>query len=183
MEVIVKKLTDESLMRRACEMTMHGKESKMTLEDMYFCEHSPTRTQEYWIEIYGLPSFVSTHFVRHKTGVEHFIMTNRDDRGGDGAASRWAEVNHAMALNAQTLIFMARKRLCKQAHDAARKVMLAIVEAMKDIDPALAEKLVPDCIYRGGCFELRPCGFMPRSNAYDIFKDKREKFFDEIKKN
>lgn len=184
MEVIIEKCTDEILMRKACETTINA-ESKMTLEKIYFCEHSPMRTQIFWVRLNDIPTFVSTHLVRHKIDVEHYVKSNREDRpaySGEGGG-RWHSVNHGMRISAQSLVNLARKRLCAQSHMATRKVMLAIVESMKDVDPALAEKLVPDCIYRGGCFELRPCGFMPRSNAYDIFKDKREKFFDEIKKN
>ena len=84
MEISIRKLTDEKLMQRACEMTMHGETSNMTLEKIYKCEHSPIRTQMFWIEVLGIPSFASVHFVRHKIGVEHFVSTNREDRGGNG---------------------------------------------------------------------------------------------------
>jgi hypothetical protein len=81
-EIIIKKLTDESVLRRACDMTRKPGmvPSQMTLEKIYRCEHSPIRTQQFWIELHGIETFVSVHLVRHKIGVEHYIESNRDDR-------------------------------------------------------------------------------------------------------
>lgn len=131
----------------------------MTLEKIYGCEHSPLRTQIFWVEMLGIPTFASTHFVRHKFGVEHFVSTNREDRGGDEEANRWTLVNHGMHINAQALINMARKRLCYKAHHEVRKIMEEIVNNMYMIDADLADRMVPECEYRNGCHELRPCGY------------------------
>ena len=158
MTVLVRKLTDESLMRRACEMTSKGKTSKMTLAKIYDCEHSPLRTQIFWVEMIGVASFISVHFVRHKVGVEHFVESNRDDRGGTDNVDRNTPVNHGMLVNAQALINMAKKRLCLKAHVEAVKAMQMIVEGVRKVDPDLAMFMVPDCQYRRGCHELRSCG-------------------------
>jgi hypothetical protein len=166
MKIVVKKLTDDSLMRRACEMTWkgNGKPSKMTLAKIYDCEHSPIRCILFWVEMTEIPSFVSTHFVRHKIGVEHFVQTNREDRGGEKEVTRHTPVNHGMLLNAQTLINMARKRLCRTASAETTAVMNAIKEDVSLIDPDLAERMVPEGIYRGGvCHELRGCGMCPKT--------------------
>lgn len=159
MEISIKKYTDEALMRRACEMTMHGASSNMTLEKIYECEHSPMRTQMFWVEMLDIPTFASVHFVRHKIGVEHFVTSNREDRGGKEETDRWTPVNHGMLINAQALINMARKRLCYKAHHEVRKIMEEIVNSMYMIDADLADRMVPDCEYRNGCHELRPCGY------------------------
>ena len=154
------KITDEALLRLACSFTIAA-ESKMTLDRIYKCEHSPMRTQLFTVEMYEIPTFVSVHFVRHKHGVEHFVKSNRDDRGGkDGG--RWEPVNHLMLVNAQALINMARKRFCYQAHSATVLVMAGIREAIELVDPDLARYMVPECEYRGGCHELRPCGYFER---------------------
>jgi hypothetical protein len=164
MEISVRKLTDEQLMRRACEMTWkgHGKQSKMTLAKMYDCEHSPMRTQLFWVEMRGVLSFVSVHFVRHKIGVEHFVESNREDRGGSGSVDRQTPVNHGMLVNAQALINMARKRLCCKAHKETRETMGEIKEAVRQVDPDLAEFMVPECKYRRGCHEPKSCGWWER---------------------
>ena len=159
MKIIIKKLTDESLMRRACEMTMARGSSKITLEKIYKCEHSPMRTQIFWVEMQDIYTFVSVHLVRHGIGVTHFVKSNRDDRGGDEKVDRLTPVNHGMLINAQELINIARKRLCSKAHKEATRVVQAIKDAMVEVDPALAARMVPECAYRGGvCHEIVCCG-------------------------
>jgi len=157
MQITVTKLTDIDFARKACQFTLHSQNAtKIGLSKLYGGEHSPCRTQLYWIEMIGIPSFVSTHFVRHKIGVEHFVQTNRDDRGADTVADRNTPVNHAMLINAQALINMARKRLCFNTHQKTRKAMVAIKKA---VEPELQEWLVADCVYRGyKCYEPKSCG-------------------------
>ena len=163
MDISAEKLTDESLLRRACAVTMGAASSKAQLETLYDCEHSPIRTQLFWVEMRGIPSFVSVHLVRHKIGVEHFVKSLRDDRCGKGDETRESPVNHSMLINAAALIQMARKRLCKQAHAKTRDVMKGIQKAIAKADPALAKFLVPECEYRGGvCHELKTCGRFPK---------------------
>ena len=160
MRIHIEKLTNEGLMRKACQFTTHGQaESAMTLDRIYRCEHSPMRTQLFWIEMLGIPSFVSVHLVRHKFGVEHFVQTMRDDRGAQEVADRNTPVHHAMLINAQALINMARKRLCMKAHAETRLVFEHIKDHMRAADPDLARHLVPECVYRGDvCHEPNPCG-------------------------
>lgn len=156
MKIKVKKLTNAMLMRRACEMTFRGK-SKVSLEKMYRAEHSPMRTQVFWIELRDIPTFASVHLVRHKVGVEHFVLSNREDRGGNGEANRNTPVNHGMFINAQSLVNMARMRLCKKAHPEVQRIMSALRDEIAKVDHALAKCMVKNCEYRGGCHELKPC--------------------------
>jgi hypothetical protein len=161
MKIEARKITNEILLRLACAFTISA-ESKMTTDRIYKCEHSPMRTQMFVIEMYSVPTFVSVHFVRHKHGVEHYVKSNRDDRGGEKDAGRWEPVNHMMLCNAQSLVNMARKRLCFQAHTETVKAMVAIREAIEQVDPTLAKYMVPECMYRNGCHELKPCGYFDR---------------------
>lgn len=133
MKIEVVKLTNESLMQAACSATMRGRSSKMTLDKIYKCQHSPLRTQMFWITMHDIKSFVSVHFVRHKFGVEHFVGSNRSDRGGV-LADRNTPVLNCMLLNAETLINMARKRLCGQASEETREVMQEIKEQVAKVD-------------------------------------------------
>ena len=166
MNIRVTKLTDIDILRKACEATMRGQTSKASLDKMYKCEHSPIRTQLFWVEMIGIPTFVSVHLVRHKHGVEHFVMSNREDRGGTGKEDRYTPINHSMFINAQALIQMSRKRLCGSAHLEAQKVMQAIKYEIEKIDPDLARYMVRECEYRNGvCPELKCCG-----NLYKIIK-------------
>lgn len=159
MKVIASKLTGVDLLRDACGFTINS-DSSMTLDKIYRCEHSPIRTQIFKVEMYDIPTFVSVHLVRHKIGVEHFVKSNREDRPGySGDTGRNHPVNHMMLINAQSLIQMARKRSCRQAHPQTQVVMRMITNAIFEVDPDLAGYMVPECLYRNGCYELRSCGF------------------------
>lgn len=154
MKIEVEQITGIELAREACSFTI-GKESGVSLENLAKCEHSPLRTQMFCVRMYEIPTYVSIHFVRHKIGVEHFVKSNRPDRGGDEITHRNSPVNHLMFCNAHSLIHMARRRLCFQASSGTREVM----QRIKIASPQwLYPYLVKECTYRGGmCHELRQC--------------------------
>jgi len=159
MRITVEKNTHLELMRDACSFTTDA-ESNATLKTMYKCEHSPIRTQMFTIRMYDIYTFVSVHFVRHKVWAEHFVKSNRDDRTSySGDEGRKQPVNHMIFCNAQSLIAMSRKRLCSQAHSSTIGVMRKIKEEVRKIDPDLAERMVRDCEYRNGCYEIKSCGY------------------------
>lgn len=180
MKVTIEKITDERIMREACEMTFLGK-SKMTLRKMYSCEHSPCRTQVFWIRLYDIPLFCSTQLLRHHVGSQPFQLTCRPDRKGgnnhfqekicqvidyinhgrnkeaiailnwlEDNADRYTKVNLGLFINAQSLIDMAQERLCSNASPETREIFKAIKAEIEKVDPDLASFLVPSCIYRGG---------------------------------
>lgn len=160
MEIKIEKQTDEKILRRACDMTRKPGmvPSKMTLEKIYHCEHSPARTQKFWIEFLGIETFVSVHFVRHKFGVEHFVESNRDDRGGTGKEDRYTPVNHGMDINAQAILAMSHKRLCYASHQRTVSAWMKLKKAMRRVDPALSNAMVPACVQYGYCPEMKECG-------------------------
>lgn len=178
--VSVRKVTDENLMRSACEMTFLG-ESKQTLLSIYKSEHSPARTQMFWVEFRGIPLASSTHILRHHVGSTPFQLSCRDDRNGgynhfpsridsaiqqinDGAydqaieelawlkdnADRQTPVNLGLFLNAQSLIDMSKLRLCSQAHVETLTIFRALKKEIAKVDPDLAKVMVRKCVYRGG---------------------------------
>ena len=204
-KVSVRKLTDEDLMREACECTFLGT-SHQSLESIYKSEHSPVRTQLFWVKLTNIPLFLSTHLLRHHVGSVPFQLTCRDDRKGGNPGlpqkveglkdkleilrsktnqapygeqfdlidnvidqliwikdntDRETPVNLGLCLNAQALIDMAKVRLCHQAHKDTIEVFKAIKDAIRQIDPALADMMVPKCVYRNGlCSEPRCCGYV-----------------------
>lgn len=91
--VSVRKLTDEDLMREACESTFIGT-SHVSLETIYKSEHSPVRTQLFWITLKNIPLFISTHLIRHHVGSIPFQLTCRDDRkgGNPGLPAKIADI-------------------------------------------------------------------------------------------
>ena len=110
--VICKKITGKTLLERACSYTVGGMVSVRNMQKFYKSEHSPIRTQIFCIELLSIPSFVSTHLVRHHVGVMHFVQSMREDRGATEVANRQTPVHHMMVANAQGLLDMAKKRLC-----------------------------------------------------------------------
>lgn len=160
MKIHIQPLTDLAIVQRAAQMTTHGQPIKAPLKAWYRTEHSPVRMRKFWIELLGIPTMVSVHLVRHKIGVDHFVQTMRDDRGGagDDKVNRLTPVNHGLDINAQALIQMSRKRLCLASHKRTVAVWTKLRKAMKEVDPDLARFMVPECVYRNGvCPEFKEC--------------------------
>ena len=122
-------------------------------------EHSPMR--ELWFGIkMEITYWVSVHFVRHHIGVNHYIQTQRSDRTGVNRDDKpqGEIVSHIMSVNAQELVFMSHKRLCKQASAETQAVMREIVKKVVEVAPYMKSVLVPLCAYRNGkCTEMFPC--------------------------
>ena len=143
-------------------------------------EHSPIRLLEFdwtWDEI---EQWVTTHLVRHHNGCEKFVHTQRGDRRTlyeeYGVKSRNELPQGAlntmdMTANAQALINISRKRLCSCASPETREAWKQVKAAIAEIDPVMASKMVPECIYRGFCPEfMNSCGY-----------SKTEKFQNDLK--
>lgn len=141
---------------------------------MLLAEHSPIRCVTYRIECYNVPAWVCTHLVRHHIGVEKFVSTQRVDRNKSLLGKNRDELpqglptNIAFVLNAQSLINISRQRLCNMASKETRELWQAVKEAIEEIDPIMAEAMVPNCVYRGRCPELNPCF----EKNEDKYKDK-----------
>lgn len=139
-------------------------------------EHSPIRLLEYdwtWTDI---KQFVTVHFVRHHEGCEKFVHSQREERRELSVPRDelpQGELNDMdMTANAQALINMGRKRLCMCASKETREAFKQLVAKIKEKDPILADKIVPECLYRGFCPEfMTPCGYA-----------KTEKFLEDLKK-
>lgn len=149
-----------------CTLNTVGKKSLTAPTDewkkkLVLSEHSPLR--ELWFGIrMEIPYYVSVHYVRHHIGVNHYIQSQRNDRQTNydrTKAPQDAKVSHVMSVNAQELVFMAHKRLCKQADPYTRAVMQEIVRLIVKVCPEFKEVLVPLCEYRNKkCTEFFPCG-------------------------
>lgn len=154
---------------KECTLNTVGKKLKSThplyVDSEWKCrllesEHSPIR--ELWFGIkMEIPYWVSVHFVRHHIGVNHYVQTQRNDRQNKydrNSAPQGQLVSHIMSINAQELVFMAHKRLCKQASPETREVMQMIVDKVLNVCPEFETVLVPLCKYRNGkCTEMFPC--------------------------
>lgn len=125
-------------------------------------EHSPIRLLTFRIRFTDIPYWVVGHFVRHKVGVEHFVSTQRTDRTGVDRSKlpQDALVTYTMVANAQALINISRKRLCMQASTETRLAWFLVRCAFDHVGEAeLAAAMVPECLYRGFCPEMKSCGW------------------------
>jgi hypothetical protein len=155
-----------------------GKEpSKKFKREILISEHSPIRSLSVKWKWVNIPSWVATHFSRHKW--ECFIKTQRTDRTGTdrNKLPQDAPVIMSGDANTQHLIDMARKRLCYMASPETRKYMEDLKRAINDVEPEVAEVLVPNCVYRCGCPEPGGCGWYDKAvskhlnlNSTDIQK-------------
>jgi hypothetical protein len=152
---------------------MSRKKHKLLTTDRWYSflksEHSPIRVATYRIILEDLPYWVSVHFTRHKIGVEHFVSSRRPDRTGQKRSPEDL-VRHEMVANAQALITMARKRLCRKASPETLDAMLCICAAISLVDIQLYIAMAPDCVYRGVCHEMQPCGLQDQQQL-DIDDD------------
>lgn len=129
-------------------------------------EHSPIRLLEYDFTWEDIRMWVTTHVVRHHEGCEKFVHTQRTDRNNELKNASRDELPQGllndmdMTCNAQAFINISRKRLCKCASKETREAWEMVISYLKEIDPVLASKCVPECLYRGFCPEFdRCCGY------------------------
>lgn len=139
---------------------------------LLLAEHSPIRilqVRAIWADI---PTWVSTHFVRHKHGIEHFVKSQRSDRTGIDRSSltQDALINHEFLVNAQAIINISRKRLCQQSASETRLAWNLFLAELHNVQPELYSVCYPECVYRGFCPEMQSCGFV-KSKGYKIQRD------------
>lgn len=138
-----------------------GEPSSAWKRKMLLAEHSPIRQLGVKWKWSGLKYWVSVHFVRHKVGIEHFVRTQRTDRTGKDRdpIAQSAPVDHECLANAQAIINISRKRLCRQASHETQAAWRAFLDALAAHEPELAGVCVPECVYRGFCPEMKCCGY------------------------
>ena len=150
-------------------LATEGKETDKTPTDawkrqMLLAEHSPIRLVEYDVKVDDIKQWVTTHIVRHWLGFIPFVHSQRDDRRhlpcSRDKLPQGSLNDMAFSVNAQALINISRKRLCFTAHKETRGAWVQVLDAIQEVDPVMAEKMVPECVYRGFCPERKCCGFV-----------------------
>ena len=121
-------------------------------------EHSPIRDLRFRWKWYNIKSWIATHWSRHKW--ECFVETQRSDRTGVDRdnSQQGALVSFTGEANTQRLIDTMRKRLCYCAHRETVEYAKDLRRDIAKIEPNVAKVLVPNCVYRGGCPEMKSCG-------------------------
>lgn len=140
---------------------------------MLLCEHSPIRQITIKWKWTDLMSWVSVHFVRHWLGIVHWVSSQRSDRTGinRNELTQSELVIHEAEANAQAIINISRKRLCNCASKETRDAWRSFLNEVQKVEIELFNVCVPECIYRGHCYEFKSCGY-----------HKTEKFQEELKK-
>lgn len=121
-------------------------------------EHSPIRDISVKWTWHGIKSWVATHWSRHK--FEKYIKSQRSDRTGipRDKLPQDSPVDFTGDANVQALIDTMRKRLCRQSSTETRQYAEDFKSALHEIEPEISDVLVPQCVYRAGCAEMKPCG-------------------------
>lgn len=122
--------------------------------------HSPIRYLEFSFYI-ECPYWVSVHLSRH-VHAQPYIKSQRNDRQKEydrNAARQDETVSMIWDMNAEELITIANKRLCKKASKETREIVEAMCEEVKKVCPEFEDELVPMCIRENGCNEMTPCGY------------------------
>ena len=167
--------TDWKRIKNHCRTTV-GKEftEKLPTEEfkkkLLISEHSPIRLIEIDWSWKKIKYWVSNEWSRHK--FEKFVQSQRNDRQNEydrNKAPQDAPVNYDGYANAQNLIDSWRKRLCFCATPEARNLALDFKKELAVSYPEIAAVLVPNCVYRWGCPEFKPCGFINDFMAYCEF--------------
>lgn len=137
-----------------------GKDPSLKFKrEVLISEHGPIRSMSVKWQWKNIPSWVATHFSRHKW--ECFIKTQRSDRTGVNRDKlpQDAPVIMTGEANVQHLIDTARKRLCRLASRETRKYMEDLKTSIATVEPEISGVMVPNCIYRCGCPEPACCGW------------------------
>ena len=135
--------------------------SKWKLKSL-IAEHSQIKLVEYTIMFRDLRQWVGVHLLRHLF-VLPFIHSQREDRRKldvpRDELPQGSLNDQDFVVNAQTLINMSRKRLCKCASKETQEAWSLVKDKIEEIDPEMASVMVPNCIYRGFCPEIKSCGW------------------------
>ena len=163
-ELIKYPSAEDWMLCKQCALVTVGKEAKTNptvnwKRDILEARHSPIRVLNFcfWAE---LPYWVSVHFCRHIHS-NPFVKTQRNDRQSKydrRKAPQDETVTMLWYMNAEELMAIANKRLCKQAHEETRQAVKLMCDEVIKVCPEFKDLLVPMCVYHGGkCHEMKPC--------------------------
>lgn len=129
--------------------------------------HSPIRRLffSFYIEC---PYWVSVHLCRH-IHAQPYVRSQRNDRQNDydrEKAPQDQPVCMIWDMNAEELMNVANKRLCRLASAQTREVVEKMCALVIEKMPEFKEVLVPACEYNGVCHEMFPCGGQKNDSRY-----------------
>jgi thymidylate synthase ThyX len=156
---------EDWLLVKQCALVTIGKQAKTapTKEwkaSMLKARHSPIRELKFVFYLTDIPYWVSVHLCRH-VHAQPYVRSQRNDRQTDydrTKAPQDAPVDMIWSMNAEELITIANKRLCRQASKETRELVKMICREVIRLCPEFEDELVPMCKRNGGiCHEMFPC--------------------------
>lgn len=124
--------------------------------------HSPIRYLMFSYYLHDIPTWVSVHLVRHHEGFQPYVKSQRNDRQDEydrNAARQDTPVDMIIDLNAEALMNLANKRLCRKAAFETRNVVATMTLLAEEACPEFEGLFGPMCEYHGGvCHEMNSCG-------------------------
>lgn len=131
-------------------------------QKIIIAEHSPIRDISFrWIWP-NIKYWIAMHWKTHHW--ESRVSTQRSDRTGipRDKLPQDAPVTFTGEANAQALIDTMRKRLCYQASPETREYAEDLKSTIMEKEPEIGAALVPNCVYRCGCPEMKTCGYFEK---------------------
>jgi thymidylate synthase ThyX len=163
-ELIKYPTAEDWIMCKQCALVTVGKKA-VTEPDIEWkhkileARHSPIRVLNFMFRL-EVPYWVSVHLCRHIHS-QPFVRSQRNDRQSDydrNKAPQNEPVTMLWYMNAEELMTIANKRLCKQASEETRQVVKMMCEEVLKVCPEFEGLLVPMCAYHNGkCHEIFPC--------------------------
>lgn len=149
-----------------------GKEpSEAFKRGILIAEHTPIRDIIIKWRWRGIKYWITGHWARHKW--EKYIRSQRTDRTGveRDDLPQSAPVDFTGEANTQHLIDTMRRRLCITADPETREYAEDFKTALRPVQKEISDALVPNCVYRGGCPEMTPCGFWDDFTDWCYFRN------------
>lgn len=155
---------EDWLLCKQCALVTVGKVAKVepTLKwkhEILEARHSPIRVLNFVFKL-EIPYWVSVHLCRHIHS-QPFVKSQRNDRQKEydrNSAPQNEMVTMLWYMNAEELMVVANKRLCKQASEETRAVVREMCNEVLKVCPEFMGLLVPMCVHNGGkCHEMFPC--------------------------
>lgn len=163
MEVEVVKITDTDEMLKRVLKQCWNVDMKLSKKKLFACSDSILEIPEYYI-FATVPRSVAMQMETHKKkhGTYVWLASARPDLANADKTteySRQQPVKMVIKTTARGLIDISHYRMCMKAEAPTREFMTVLRAKIKDVEPSLAENMVPMCAYRNGkCTELRSCG-------------------------
>lgn len=122
-------------------------------------EHTPIRAIHVKWVWRNILHWVGVHWVRHRW--HKLVSSQREDATGIPRSElpQTAKQDFMGEANPHELIDTFRKRLCRRASPETRYLAEDFKVTLHKQDPIIADVLVPHCVYRCGCPEMKCCGF------------------------